>query len=131
MSAFYIEESLDFREARARHALEVLLAEPAHGIFRYIQLDGKPVGYFVLTLGFSLEFAGRFALLDEFYVTPARRGLGLGGHTLAYIQRAAAELDVAALRLEVDRANPRVRAFYQRAGFVAHGRDIMTHWLTK
>jgi GNAT superfamily N-acetyltransferase len=131
MHAFYIEESLDFREARARHALERLLAEPAHGIFRYIQFDAELVGYFVLTVGFSLEFGGRFALLDEFYVTPARRGLGLGGRTLGHIQRAAAELGVAALRLEVDRTNPRLRAFYRRAGFVPHDRDLMTHWISK
>ncbi|MCU1237646.1 MAG: N-acetyltransferase, partial [Candidatus Solibacter sp.] len=119
MSAFYAEEALDFREPRARHALEQLLADPALGVFRFIEKDGEPVGYFVLTLGFSLEFAGCFALLDEFYVAPAHRGHGIGGEALIEIQRIAASLGVAALRLEVDRANPRVHAFYQRAGFVA------------
>ncbi len=129
MADFYAEESLDFRESRARGALEQLIANPALGLFQFIQVDGEAVGYFVLTLGFSLEFAGRFALLDEFYVDPAHRGCGLGVQALAYIQRAAASLGVAAIRLEVDRGNPRVRAFYQRAGFVAHDRDLMTQWL--
>jgi GNAT superfamily N-acetyltransferase len=130
MASFYTEESLDFRESRARRALEQLLADPNHGIFRFIELDGEPAGYFVLTLGFSLEFEGRFALLDEFYVVPAHRGRGIGAEVLRHIQRGAESLGVVALRLEVDRANPRVRAFYQRAGFVPHDRDLMTQWIS-
>jgi len=129
MSDFYAEEALDYREPRARAALHSLLDDPALGVFRFIQLAGESVGYFVLTLGFSLEFAGRFALLDEFYVVPAHRGHGLGTLALAEIRHAALSLGVAALRLEVDRDNPRVRAFYQRSGFVAHDRDLMTQWL--
>jgi GNAT superfamily N-acetyltransferase len=129
MAAFYAEESLDYRQPRARRALEHLLAEPARGVFQFIHLNGAPVGYFVLTLAFSLEFAGPFALLDEFYVQPAHRAGGIGTQTLRHIQTLSASVGVAALRLEVDRANPRVRALYQRAGFIAHDRDLMTMWL--
>jgi ribosomal protein S18 acetylase RimI-like enzyme len=129
MSVFYAEEALDFRETRARTALEHLLSNPAHGIFRFIELDDEPVGYFVLTLGFSLEFGGRFALLDEFYVDREHRGRGIGALALSHIQSSAVELGVAALRLEVDRANQRVLDFYRRAGFTPHDRDLMTRWL--
>ena len=129
MARFYAGEALDFQPHRARRALEHLLANHDLGVFSFIQLDGRIAGYFVLTLGFSLEFGGRFALLDEFYVEPAHRGHGMGATALDYIERIARSYGVAALRLEVDRANPRVRAFYQRAGFQPHDRDLMTKWL--
>jgi GNAT superfamily N-acetyltransferase len=129
VSAFYAEEELDFQESRARRALEHLLDHPECGVFQFIELDGARVGYFALTLGFSLEFAGPFALLDEFYVDAGHRGRGVGAAALGHIERTAAGLGVAALRLEVERANTRVGAFYQRSGFRPHGRDLMTKWL--
>src|SRR4051794_21681808 len=106
MSAFYREEALDYQAARAHRALVDLLAVPGLGAFHFIQSDAQPMGYFVLTLGFSLEFAGRFALLDEFYVTPEHRGQGAGAQAIGHILRTAADFGVAAIRLEVDRANP-------------------------
>lgn len=129
MRRFYTEEALDYREARARHALEHLAAHPEAGGFWFIEADGRAVGYFVLTVCHSLEFGGRFALLDEFFVDAAHRGAGTGALALARIEEEAARLGVEALRLEVDRANARVRAFYQRSGFAAHPRDLMTKWL--
>ena len=129
MSAFYSEESLDYRETRARGALQQLVANPGLGAFQFIRLEGEPAGYFVLTIGFSLEFAGPFALLDEFYITPAYRGRGAGAQAFDQILRVAASFGVASIRLEVDRANPRVQGFYRRHGFEPHDRDIMTKWL--
>jgi GNAT superfamily N-acetyltransferase len=131
MRTFYTEEALDYREPRARGALLQLLAGPSHGGLWFIETGGVFIGYFVLTLGFSLEFAGRFALLDEFYVERAHRGHGIGTQALDFIQLTAESLGVAAIRLEVDRANPRARAFYQRAGFEPHDRDLMTKSLAK
>jgi GNAT superfamily N-acetyltransferase len=131
MRAFYTEEALDYREPRARRGLQQLLADPSHGGLWFIQSGGRSIGYFALTLGFSFEFAGRFALLDEFYVESAHRGHGLGVQALDFIQLTADSLGVAAVRLEVDRANPRLCAFYRRAGFEPHDRDLMTKWLAK
>jgi GNAT superfamily N-acetyltransferase len=129
MRRFYTEESLEFRVARAQSALEQLTADPSRGCLWFIESAGRAVGYFVITSCYSLEFGGRFALLDEFYVTPEARGAGVGAQALTRIQEEAARMGVAALRLEVDRHNPRVRAFYARSGFAAHDRDLMTKWL--
>jgi GNAT superfamily N-acetyltransferase len=129
MRRFYSEEQLDFREERAHTALEYLAAHPEAGGFWFIQDGGRAVGYFVLTLCHSLEFGGRFALLDEFFVEAAQRGAGTGARALARIEEEAARMGVDAVRLEVDRANVRARAFYARSGFAAHERDLMTKWL--
>src|SRR4051794_40294162 len=123
ISAFYGEEALDYREARARRALVQLLDNPAQGAFQFIRVDGQPVGYFVLTICFSLEFGGRFALLDEFYVVPAHRGRGVGAGALDHIRHMAESWSLESIRLEIDRANLRLRAFYGRGGFKPHERD--------
>ena len=43
-----------------------------------IEADGADVGYMVVTICVSLEFGGRFALLDEFYLDP--RGAARASH---------------------------------------------------
>ena len=131
MRRFYAGESLDYREARARGALEELAAGPDLGGFWFIEADGRAAGYFVLTVCYSLEFGGRYALLDEFFLEADRRGAGIGARALVRIQEEAARMGVAALRLEVDRLNPRIRGFYVRFGFEAHARDLMTKWLRR
>ncbi len=131
MARFYREEALEYREKRARSALEQLLAQPDYGGFWFIEAGGHAAGYFVLTVCYSLEFGGRYALLDEFFVEAESRGAGIGARALARIGEEAARMGLAALRLEVDRFHPRLRAFYARAGFEPHQRDLMTKWLRR
>jgi GNAT superfamily N-acetyltransferase len=130
MRRFYTEEGLEFRDERARGALEQMVgAEDQCGSCWFILADGRAVGYFVLTCCFSLEFGGRFALLDEFYVLAEWRGGGIGALALLRVEEEATRMGMASIRLEVDRGNGRLRAFYARSGFVSHDRDMMSKWL--
>ena len=126
MQRFYEEESLEFSEHRAAGALRQLLEHPDCGGFWFIEPDGITAGYFVLTACWSLELGGKYALLDEFFVEPTLRGKGIGADALQRIVEQAGQMGVASIRLEVDRRNPRVQAFYERSGFVAHDRNLMT-----
>lgn len=126
MQAFYAEEGLAYEAGRAEQALGLLLADPTLG--RAWLVEGG-VGYVVVTAGFSLEFAGRFALLDEIYLVPEARGRGLGGRMLAFVAEACRAKGFQALRLEVERHNAHARGLYSRSGFVAHDRDLMTRML--
>jgi len=130
MQRFYAEEHLAFSDERAGAALRALFAEPASGqIFLLRNGGGEAKGYLVLTRGFSLEFGGRFVLLDEVYLEPAIRGQGWGRQSLACAEAWAREQGVRALRLEVQHTNARARAFYAEAGFVDDRRDLLTRWL--
>jgi GNAT superfamily N-acetyltransferase len=131
MQRFYEEESLEFREHRATHALQQLLAHPECGGLWFIELDGTIGGYFVLTACWSLEFGGKYALLDEFFVEPNRRGKGIGAAAMQRIVEESQHMGVQAIRLEVDRRNPRVQAFYQRSGFATEDRNLLTKWLLR
>lgn len=125
MERFYAEERYPFDLEKARAALEPFLADPALGrawLFR----DGRtPVGYFVLTLGWSLEYGGRDAFVDELFVSPSHRGGGLGRRALDVIGEACRELGVRALHLEVEKDNPAAE-LYRRWGFEDHDRRMMT-----
>jgi GNAT superfamily N-acetyltransferase len=89
--------------------------------------DGAAAGYVVLTFGYSLEFNGHDAFVDELYVEEGHRGKGLGGLAVRLAEDTCRTMGVRALHLEVDRENHRARAVYEKAGF----EDRDNHLLTK
>jgi GNAT superfamily N-acetyltransferase len=123
---FWVIERLAFVEPVVRRALGGILAQPDFGRVVVIELDSLPVGYTVLTLGYSLEHGGRDAFIDELYLREAQRGKGIGTAALAHAAELCRQLGVNALHLEVDHVNPRARALYERNGFAAHERALMT-----
>jgi ribosomal protein S18 acetylase RimI-like enzyme len=129
MRGLYASDHLEYEETRARRALAGLLAEPALGGVWLMESGGGVLGYAVLTLGYSLEFGGRFWVLDELFIRDEHRGQGVGGQVLRRIEEMARALGLHAVRLEVSRSNGRARELYRRAGFEAHDRDLMTLWL--
>lgn len=126
---FCASERLPWDEAVTRRALLELSGDPAAGRVWLVEADAGPVGYAVLTRGFSLEFEGRDAFLDELYVRPAFRGRGLGRALVDAVEGGCRELGVRALHLEVDRDQTRVQELYRRAGFRDHDRYLMTKWI--
>lgn len=126
---FYAAERLPWNEAALRRALGVLVSDPSAGRLRLIVRDGEIAGYFVLGFCFSLEFGGRFGLLDELFVLPAHRGGGLAKRALGEAEALCRSEGLDALRLEVNDDNAHARGIYERAGYVAHPRRLMTLWL--
>jgi len=123
---FWVIERLPFVEAAVRRALAGILANPDYGRVLAIELESRPIGYCVLTFGYSLEHLGRDAFIDELYVREAHRDRGIGSRAVEHAAELCARLGVGALHLEVDHVNPRARALYERRGFVAHDRALMT-----
>lgn len=136
LRGLYECEHIPFDEARSARAVGGLLADPALGGIWIIERagatgerGGDPIGYAVLTLGYSLEFGGRFALLDELFIREEHRGAGAGRQVLARIEEICRGLGLQAVRLEVERTNRAARELYRKVGFEAHDRDLMTLWI--
>lgn len=129
MRDFYVEEHLVFDELTAQRAIRELLADSRLGLILLLESAGTAVGHAALTFGFSLEFHGRYALLDELYLVPSARGRGWGRRALDLVAGAARAQGVAALRLEVNHANTRARSLYLKSGFRDDQRDLFTRWL--
>jgi ribosomal protein S18 acetylase RimI-like enzyme len=123
---FYREERIPFEARTTREALATLIGKPELGSVWLIEIGPAPAGYFVLTLGFILEFGGAHAVLDELYLRPAFRGQGHGRAALKKVEEICRALPVVALRLEVEHANQRAEALYRAMGFTAHERRTMT-----
>ncbi len=68
MRELYEQDHGEFEQKSARLSLEWLLQDGALGQIWLICLEQEPIGYAVLTLGYSLKFLGRDAFVDEVFV---------------------------------------------------------------
>jgi GNAT superfamily N-acetyltransferase len=126
---FYIYERLKLDERRYRELGLELIERDELGRLLVIELDNELIGYAVVGFGFSLEFGGRDALLDEFYVQEEYRGHGIGGRVLTAVEELCRAKGIRAVHLEADYVNARVHEFYKRQGFRDHERHLMTKWI--
>src|SRR5262249_48231575 len=95
------------------------------------EIESGIVGFAIVTFCYSIEFGGRFALIDELYLSPAARGQGVGTEVLRQIEAAMWAKGIGAIRLEVDRTNVGAERLYHRLGFEPHNRNLMTKWLKR
>src|SRR5262245_26302454 len=131
MRELYAYDGLAFDEAIARRALMGLIDNETSGRVFLIRLANDVAGYAVLTFGYSLEFHGRDAFVDELYLRDEYRGRGIGKHALQFLTDVCADEGVSALHLEVERENRSAQAVYRKFGFEDHDRYLMTKWLRK
>ncbi|HYC54327.1 MAG TPA: GNAT family N-acetyltransferase [Candidatus Binatia bacterium] len=130
MRHYYFEDGYAFVLEQAAPALEKFLGSPELGRAWILLQDGIVRGYVLLTFGYSLEYRGRDAFIDEIYVAPDLRGQGQGAIGLAVAEEGARACGVRVLHLEVEKAKPRTAAFYRRVGFADHDRWLMSKTLT-
>ena len=123
---YYAYDKHPFDEAALRPALDAIVREPAFGRVWLIQDGDLAIGYVVLTLGYSLEYLGRDAFVDELYVRESHRGQGVGARALAFVEDVCRQLGVRALHLEVERENTRAYYLYSKSGFRDQQRYLMT-----
>jgi diamine N-acetyltransferase len=128
MRGLYSHDGLAFDEAVARRALLGLIGDDKLGRVFLILLANEIIGYAVLTFGYSLEFHGRDAFVDEIYLRDEYRGQGIGKRALEFLAGVCKENGVSALHLEVERGNAHAQAVYRKFGFKDHDRYLMTKW---
>jgi ribosomal protein S18 acetylase RimI-like enzyme len=125
----YLHEDLSYEPGDAARLLAELIDNPELGVLWLIEANGRVAGYLLLTLCYSLEFQGRFGLLDEFFIDEQWRGQGIGAAALDFVQKECAARSLKALRLEVTHTNVRALELYRRHGFTVESRHLMTKWL--
>lgn len=131
MRAYYAFDGHGFDERKAKVALSTLLGNASLGRV-WLILDGQaPVGYVVIAFGYSLEWLGRDAFVDEFYLLPDYRGRGWGRKTMAFVEDAARRLNVTALHLEVVRQNAPALEVYRKLGFKERESTFLSKWIAQ
>ncbi|MCB0630208.1 MAG: GNAT family N-acetyltransferase [Saprospiraceae bacterium] len=126
MEDFYAIDHYPFVPERTMINLSIFVNNENLGRLWMILLAEEIVGYVVLTFGFSFEFGGRDAFLDELYLKEAHRNQGIGTQTLKFIAKQAGILGIKALHLEVEHHNEKGKAIYGKSGYKAHNRILMT-----
>jgi GNAT superfamily N-acetyltransferase len=126
---FYEFEHLKFDESIVRTALAKILDDDSLGRVWLIQHGDEAIGYAVLTFGYSLEFRGRDAFIDELYIRESYRGQGVGMSVIQFIESVCPSLGIQALHLEVERKNTAAQNLYRKVGFKDHDRYLMTKWI--
>jgi len=129
MRAYYAFDGHGFDRNKARVALARLLRDGNLGL-AWLILDGEtPVGYVVLCFGYSLEWLGRDAFVDEFYLREEYRGHGWGRKTMAFVEDAARAAGIRAVHLEVVRQNTAALQIYTKMGFQERKSTFLSKWI--
>ena len=126
MQEFYAESGHRMDRDQSLEAFRSLLGDESLGRVWLIRQGDDIAGYVVLTLGYSLEYGGRDAFVDDLFLRAPYRGQGLGKLALARVRATCLELGVRALHLEVAHDNPRAASLYRRTGFKDHNSDLLT-----
>ena len=128
MAEFNRFEQIEWHAERCEPALRTLLSDEGLGVVGLVEprSEGAPLGYFVVTFGFDLEWNGRDAFLTELFLVPAARGKRLGDALMAEIEAMARRHGARALHLMVRNENTPAQRLYERAGYRSPARIFMT-----
>lgn len=135
MRGYYEQDGYTFVEEEARAAVLMLINDEHLGRL-WVAVDGDAVlggaviGYLAVALGFSFEYRGREAFVDELLIAETHRGRGLGREALEIAEAYCRDAGVNALHLEVEGHRDDAIELYRRRGFVDYERYLMTKWLT-
>lgn len=103
---------------------------PPHGAFLVARLDGRPVG-----CGAVKKTEPGVGSIKRMWVSREVRGTGVGRRLLLALEKEAADLGIALLRLETNRSLHEAQALYRRNGYrevVAFNDDpYADHWFEK
>ena len=117
VAAFHAEEGITLTDEARLAGVAPLLEGIPYGAAYLIGPPRAPIGYVVITFGWSVEFGGLDAIIDELYIRPGVRGRGIASEALIALPRALAGGGLRAIHLEVDRNNEAAKKLYSRAGF--------------
>ncbi|HKU88967.1 MAG TPA: GNAT family N-acetyltransferase [Steroidobacteraceae bacterium] len=106
-----------FDATRIAALFERVAVQPTLGHAWLATVDGTPAGYLFAVYVFSLEYQGLTAEIDELYVTPQHRRLGLGARLLSTAECTFREGGCTVAFLQIGRDNAAARAFYRGHGY--------------
>lgn len=117
VEAFHAESGIDSSPESRLSGIEPLLDGTPYGAAYLIGPPRAPIGYIVICFGWSVEFGGLDAMIDELYIRPGVRGRGVATEALIALPKALSEGGLRAIHLEVDRSHEAAVKLYRRAGF--------------
>ena len=131
MAGYYSQDEYEFVEAVSHRALIDLLDNAHLGQVWVVEDAEGVMGYLAVTFGYSLEYRGRDAFIDELFLHERGRGQGAGREALAIAEAYCRARGVRALHLEVEPHRTSAFELYRASGFEDHDRRLMTKRLAR
>ena len=116
VAAFHSEGALTIEPQRIAAVTHLFEGTPLGALY-LIGPRVTPIGYVVVSHGFSIEFGGPDAFIDKIYICTPVRGKGIGVESLLQICKILKAGDTKAVHLEVDQTNTVAQRLYSRDGF--------------
>lgn len=93
-----------------------LITDPSQGAAFIARQDGRAVGFATLDWKWSMLKGARLGYLEDLYVLPGARGLGIADALIEVCAERCRELGMPALQWLTQPHNERARSVYDRAG---------------
>ncbi|MDP2211501.1 MAG: GNAT family N-acetyltransferase [Candidatus Aquicultor sp.] len=114
---FKLEEDFEPDAERQAAALELILANPGYATVYIVRVGGETAGMVALHLAISTAEGGWCGRIEDVYLKPEFRRLGIGSRVLEELRALAAERGLTRLMLVADKDNTAALKFYAACGF--------------
>lgn len=117
MARYRAEAALTQTDDDRTAAVAPLLEGSPYGTVYLLGPARAPVGYVILTFGWSVAFGGMESWIEEIYVRPSVRRRGIATEVLFALGRTLQGAGVRALHLGADHETPEAHRLSAKAGF--------------
>ena len=128
---FYELSVEDPQSEKLKSTLAELLAHPKYGSVFLIKQINQFIGYAILCFGFSLEYGGRDAFIDELYIRKDYRNKKIGSEVLDYLCKYSRTTGLKALHIEVKEKHKEAERLYERKKFLLKSGKFLSLDLTR
>lgn len=118
-----------FEKKISERNLNEFICNKSLGRLWIIDVDKNSVGYVVLSFGFSFEYRGKDAFIDEIFIKEEFRHMGIGTKTMEFIEIKAKEFQIRAIHMEVEKDNQKAKRLYLKQGYSGNKRELLTRIL--
>ncbi len=130
MTRYGAEAGLTRTDDQRTAAVAPLLEGSPYGAAYLLGPARAPVGYVILTFGWSMAHGGMDGWITEIYVRPSVRRRGIATEVLFALGRTMQSAGVTALHMLVDRTATQAQGAFRTAGFAMNdNHGVMTRKL--
>ena len=129
MRQFNLIDNYPFDESVTKQNLIEFIGNKNFGRIWLIVCSNDIIGYVVLSFGFSFEYKGKDAFIDELFIEESYIGKGIGSETIKFVSGQAKTLGINTIHLEVETHNVKGNELYYRFGFKGNDRRLLTKQL--
>ncbi len=117
MSRYHQESNLRYDDAHRDDVLDPLLTGSPLGAVWIIGPQRAPLGYVMVSFGWSVSHGGMVGWLNEIYIRQSVRNRGIGTEVMHAIAVSLRQAGLRAMHVKLDQTNEGAKAFCKRTGF--------------